>query len=190
MASPLANSGDDGLRPPTAVMPALRVHATALWSSWADEPDPFRHLVIGVTAAYGLALAGDLDLGLVRLQQVTTLALGRGFEATVMKARGSIGHVHLLRSEPGPARALLLDCLSQAEHLGNVPGQLMAHEILSAVCDALGDAGQASVHRRSARQLIQQRNQRCQEARSQIARDRAALRQAMDGMDREWAAPA
>jgi tetratricopeptide (TPR) repeat protein len=128
-----------GQVPSPAMQGPLHVQAAALWSALEAEPDAYRRLTMGVTAAYGLACAGELEAGLLRLQALASSALDQGFEATLMKARGAMAHVHLLRAEHGPARALMLDCLAMAEQLGNASAQVSAHEDLARACLALGD---------------------------------------------------
>lgn len=173
--------------PSQALVGPLRLHAAALWSVLDTEPDTYRRLTMGVTAAYGLACAGDLDAGLPRLQSFASLVLAHGFEATLMKVRGAMAHAHLLRSEPGPARALMLDCLAMAERLGNTSAQISAHEALAKACTALADPEQAAGHVQAAHRLTAQRDQRRADALSQIAQSRAALRLALERIDRDWA---
>lgn len=176
-----------GQGPSLAMQGPLRVHAAALWSALDAEPDTYRRLTMGVTAAFGLACAGDLESGLQRLQSLASPVKTHGFEATLMKLRGAMAHAHLLRSEPEPARALLLDCLATAERLGNGSAQGSAHEALATACTALGDPQQATRHVDAARLLTEQRDQRRADARSQIARNRDTLRQALEHIDRDWA---
>jgi hypothetical protein len=174
--------------PSPAAKAQLHLHASALWLSLDDEPDNFRRLTMGVTAAYGLVLAGDLKEGLSRLQACTDQAEAHGFEATLMKGLGGLGHAHLLQLEPDQARVLLLRCLETAQRLGNGPALICAHEGLSAACGALGDAVQAEWHAQAAEHQKELRERQRDRDRAEIEHDRATLRNAMACIDQYWAA--
>lgn len=175
-----------GKAPPQALQSPLRTHAAALWSAQVAEPDTYRRLTMGVTAAYGLVCAGDLETGLARLQSCAALALEHGFEAALMKARGAMACAQLLRGEPERARDLMLDGLAAAERLGNGAAQRCACEALVTIYRTLGDTEQAARHGEATRRLTEQRERRQADARSKIAHNRAALRKALLNIDRDW----
>lgn len=174
--------------PSHATKAQLHMHASALWLSLDDEPDSFRRLTMGVTAAYGLVLAGDLKEGLSRLQACTDQAEAHGFEATLMKGLGGLAHAHLLQQEPDQARLLLLRCLEAAQRLGNGPALISAHEGLSATYGALGDTLQADLHAQAAEHQKELRDRQLDRDRAEVEHERATLRSAMSHIDQDWAA--
>jgi tetratricopeptide (TPR) repeat protein len=175
-----------GKEPPQAMRSPLRTHATALWSALGEESDTYRRLTMGVTAAYGLVCAGDLDTGLLRLELHASLAAEQGFEAMLMKARGAMACAHMLRGEQQRARDLLLECLAAAERLGNGAAQRCACEALVATCTTPGDTERAARHVEAVRLLTERRERGQAEARGKVALHRAALRKALVSIDRDW----